>query len=93
MVRPICVCSLELVLLVAPQDPPNVCIAGLVLSREHLAIDDTWTAPEDTSEGYGQGAIDLLSEWAAVARGETNGAECTVPPDAMLKVAQLLDAV
>jgi predicted dehydrogenase len=61
--------------------------------REALANDDTWTAPPDTSEGYGQGAIDLLSEWAAVARAETNGAGCTVPADAMLKVAQLLDAV
>eukprot|EP01046_Picozoa_sp_COSAG06_P049277 COSAG06_NODE_7552_length_2461_cov_4.026672_3_plen_77_part_00 len=62
------------------------------MRREDLAVDDTWTAPADTSEGYGQGAIDLLCEWAEVANGEKVGG-CTVPADAMLKVAQLLDAV
>lgn len=33
----------------------------------------------------------MLEEWAQVATGQKD--ECTVPADAMLKVAQLLDAV
>ena len=68
-------------------------IVAARMRREDLAVDDTWTAPADTSEGYGQGSIDLLCEWAEVAMGEKVGGGCTVPADAMLKVAQLLDAV
>ena len=48
-------------------------------------------AAQDTSLGYGQGAIDLLDEWVDVSRGSKTA--CTVQPADMVAVAKLLDAI
>ena len=48
-------------------------------------------AAQDTSLGYGQGAIDLLDEWVDVSRGSKTA--CTVQPADMIAVAKLLDAI
>eukprot|EP01047_Picozoa_sp_COSAG01_P033723 COSAG01_NODE_2494_length_7578_cov_7.961626_9_plen_92_part_00 len=59
---------------------------------DKLAISETYTAPEDTTTGYGQGACDLLNEWVNAARG---GTAASIAPDAhaMVRVQQVLDAM
>jgi predicted dehydrogenase len=59
---------------------------------EDLAVDEVFTAaPDKHPEGYGDGAWQLLDEWASVIAGTK--AEMTVPPESVVRVQMLLDAI